>query len=68
MRLKNPPLETPNFTSSPIESAMLAEWVRDYWRERGYLNVKTWVARNGKDELPTYSVRSNLVNGLPPRG
>jgi hypothetical protein len=60
---------TDAFTKAGAER--LAEKVRDYWRKRGR-EVRVWVEPSGEylNSLRTaqwYSVRSNLINGLPPR-
>lgn len=40
-----------------------------YWHNRGHLTVTAWVELDGscRDGSPIFSLRSNLVNGLPPR-
>jgi hypothetical protein len=49
-------------------SQELARRIKAYWYDRGHVDVETTVelvARTQGD--PLYSVRSNLVNGMPPR-
>lgn len=53
----------------------LARKVSRYWRRLGYENVRAWAEpvhakehSAGKlNDVLIYQVRSNLVNGLPPR-
>lgn len=46
---------------------VLADTINDYWHKRGYFNVNAYpTLRPGTDG--DYDVRSNLVNGRPPRG
>lgn len=53
------------------ENADLAERIEKFWHARGYLKVKVWVERERQGEdavaLGKYCVRSNLINGVPPR-
>lgn len=45
----------------------IAKQVEKYWARRGYPSVKAVVEKAVSPAgEPTYSVRSNLVNGLPP--
>ena len=45
----------------------MADSIRDYWRKKGYVGVKTWVEEERRitplgSKLPSnYSVRSNIV-------
>lgn len=47
-------------------AGVLADYIDQYWRTRGYLGIQT-----EKYELPgspgVYGVRSNMVGGVPPR-
>jgi len=49
---------------------MLAVEIANWWRERGHPGIQTWVEpiplRFAVDR-PVYMVRSNMVNGKPPR-
>ena len=49
----------------------LCNTIEAAWRKAGHDNVKAWTeamkVQRGKTHLETYySVRSNLINGLPP--
>lgn len=54
------------------EATRVAESIRQHWFEQGYA-VKTWIERiptTGvpiRDGVREYAVRSNLINGLPPK-
>ena len=47
----------------------LARRIEAYWRKGGYTSVVTFVERKIKSTTggEIYGVRSNLVDGLPPR-
>lgn len=58
--------ETIDYTTDEGASLIAAQ-VQRYWHERGYFNVEAFVSdavRSGRQSFS--SVRSNLVNGLPP--
>lgn len=42
----------------------------EYWHRRGYRKASFWVVRTGETcrGQPLFSVKSNLVNGWPPKG
>lgn len=49
----------------------LARRVRNYWHERGFPQVKTWIEERSIPHpnggfITHYEIRSNLVNGNPP--
>lgn len=49
---------------------MLAIEIANWWRERGYPGIRTWVEPTPirfPVDRPVYAVRSNMVNGKPPR-
>lgn len=47
-------------------AGVLAKTIETYWRERGHGNVRA--ERYELDGFPNHwGVRSNLVNGLPPK-
>jgi hypothetical protein len=47
----------------------LARRIEDYWRKSGHDEVVAWVEKVSPtfDGNEVYAVRSNLMNGLPPR-
>jgi hypothetical protein len=47
---------------------MLAAEIEEFWHERGYPQAHAWVEAGPVIHKTThiYSVRTNLVNGLPP--
>ena len=47
----------------------LADRIATYWKARGYDGVKAWVelAKPEDGDGHLFSVRTNLVGGLPPR-
>jgi hypothetical protein len=54
----------------------LAEKIKTFWHEGGHRNVATWIvtsrnlaAEDNPNDKPvaTWGVRSNLINGLPPK-
>ena len=50
------------------ENAELAERIEKFWRDRGFALVKTWTELEDRGKpWSRYCVRSNLVNGVPPR-
>jgi hypothetical protein len=60
--------------SSYSTARKLADEIVAYWRQRGHTAVNTWVVAEGvapandnEKERVIYGVRSNLVNGFPPR-
>ncbi len=66
--------EKPNplhdWTTETPAHVMMA-WIESYWKERGFKNVKFWLEKvyikahsGSRDNL---CIRSNLVNGLPPK-
>lgn len=44
----------------------LARNIRNFWHLRGHTNVRVDVVPTG-DKEETWSVRTNLINGMPPR-
>jgi hypothetical protein len=45
----------------------LSEMIRSFWMAAGFVNVETLIVHSGGSPAsPTYGVRSNLRNGLPP--
>jgi hypothetical protein len=56
----------PNYLGKLEESRVLADQIADYWLAKGEI-VRTWVEETkvplGK--LPVYTVRSDMVDGLP---
>jgi hypothetical protein len=46
------------------KARLLADAIMGYWRNRGFNTVRAWAEQLGPDE---WQVRSNLMNGLPPR-
>lgn len=42
----------------------MAERLQRYWHVRGYRQVRFWVEETGNK----YDIRSNLVEGVPPKG
>jgi hypothetical protein len=45
----------------------LEKHIREFWQQRGYI-IETVVAPiPGRSKSPVHMLRSNLVNGLPPR-
>lgn len=50
------------------ENEELAKRIEKFWTERGFPKVRAWVESEGKgNDGFIYGVRSNLVNGEPPR-
>ena len=47
----------------------LAATIENYWRGRGYYGIHTEIAefKSYHDHHSLFTVRSNMVNGLPPR-
>lgn len=47
----------------------LAKTIEHYWHSRGHRNVTTWLHEFRYADLPSaqFAVRSNLLNGLPPK-
>ena len=48
----------------------LANRLEKFWHARGYPKAKVWVEREpgtGKEGKAVYGIRSNLVNGVPPK-
>lgn len=51
----------------------LAASITSYWRAKGYSGIKAWSGPLKTDEgdaipfMETHIVRSNMVNGYPPR-
>lgn len=61
---------------NPAGAQFLAEKIKQFWHEEGHLNVTTWVVTSknlaaednpGDKPVAAWGVRSNLVNGLPPK-
>ena len=44
----------------------LCRTIEAAWRKAGHDNVKTWIEVLKTHRDTYYSVRSNLINGLPP--
>jgi hypothetical protein len=56
--------------SAHAGAQVLARRIALYWRQRGYAGIVTWVVgmHDANGELTgTYGVRSNCVDGIPPR-
>ena len=61
--------------SSRTGAHALSEHIRNYWIEKGYPEIKTEVVlvRQHSDlpeqakDLGTFGVRSNMINGFPPK-
>lgn len=51
--------------SNAFGTNVLARLIQKYWHDRGFTNVQA--ERVQVPESDTYVVRSNLVNGLPPK-
>ena len=47
-------------------AGILAEMIENYWHEWGHTNVKAYRVEISH-RITSYGVKSNLVNGLPPR-
>jgi hypothetical protein len=47
----------------------LAEKIREYWIKRGFPKIKTQIVKTENNSYigPIYVVRSNTLNGFPPR-
>lgn len=50
---------------SAFGANVLARLIQKYWHDRGFTNVQA--ERAPIPGFDTYCVRSNLVNGLPPK-
>lgn len=50
-------------------AGVLARKIERHWKAKGHPNVKAWVEKSGGGLLnvPIFVVRSNLINGLPPK-
>lgn len=59
-----------NYLKEQGAAHQLAHQIREYWFARGYPLADAWVEEFGReiDGTPCYAIRSNLVNGTPPRG
>lgn len=63
---------TQNWLGSESAAYYMADSIRHYWLERGYPAIKVWVEEKQRN-LPNgqikfdYSIRSNMVCGVPPR-
>lgn len=53
---------TPDYTGDRYWANVLAKRIENYWRKKGYPNVKTWLETDTNAfNKKTYSVRSNIV-------
>ena len=73
-------ITTTKYNMTKHEAQRLARQIRTYWFTRGYDNVQVWIEhdpnvreaveyRVKNEEFgvdPHWTVRSNLVNGMPP--
>jgi hypothetical protein len=61
--------ECPNYSHSREAASLLASQIKDFWHQRGHVEVAAWVelALTDKSGHQIFAVRSNLVRGLPPR-
>ena len=50
---------------SHASASRLANTIRKYWAERGYVVAVRTVPISGNHERSVFAVRSDLVNGLP---
>jgi len=61
--------DVPRELSSQLGAHALAREIEEWWHKRGYPQVKAWVADkafvSAKGNI--YSVKTNLVRGMPPR-
>ena len=51
------------YMDEEVNAAMLATKVKDYWHDRGFKNVTTWVIKEstGHGKGPVWCTRSNIV-------
>lgn len=58
----------PNYLTEGGAKA-LSQKIEQYWHKRGFDKMQAWVAENrhGVACTRTYGVRSNLLNGWPPK-
>ena len=61
---RNPPSTIPDHMSE-AGARKLAVRVAAYWRGKGS-DVMVWAEPNSYGPFATWSVRSNMLNGLPP--
>ena len=45
----------------------LAASVAAFWHRKGHSHVKVWTEQVATGRVFVYCVRSNLINGMPPR-
>ena len=62
-----PPAGIPNHLLKIAAKALAAE-IAATWHDLGYDQVKAWTVEENTRAGVIYSVRSNLVDGLPPLG
>lgn len=48
------------------DAMVLGHQIQTYWKALGWHKLKVWIEIGGHEELPVYSIRSNMVGGLPP--
>jgi hypothetical protein len=57
-----------NSCGSTRDAETLAEYLRSYWRDKGHkIAVWTETVSARDNRTPVYCLRSDLVNGLPPK-
>ena len=56
-----------DYLFSRHDAVILANRIEAFWRSKGHPNVATTVERS-KTLEPYFSIRSNLVNGVPSHG
>ncbi len=55
----------PNYLTDKGAAASLAANINDYWHQRGFEHVSAWIEPMRSKGADMWSIRSNLINGLP---
>lgn len=61
------PRPAPPDFSTERRAKSLALQIERRWHQAGHPDVRTWIEKRGDKRSRRYEIRSNLVNGLPPK-